>query len=300
MPTDAALSDHTSSTILWPRLALFVVLTTVLSLSVHVIMLDVLGIPHPDIARVSRRAIFLNTALSDVATFVFYRLAASTFARWSIAVRCLLLTAVYAMLSEALFRNFLMDGVVSHAWRYCFVENLARPIEYLITCCLIVLLATRLRSTSAIILAGIAVAVVMFFLINPYIDRVSDKLIASIEYLDTGNIYNPPYGWQVNVPSYLTFLEPVLASFAIVAFVWDKLSTQPILRTVQFALLVMAMKGSILPTLVYSFYQKSRLPAAVLSESQFGIEILVMALLTALSWRLSHRRSGDVARPTAT
>ena len=262
-------------------------------------MLDVLGIPHPDIARVSRRAIFLNTALSVVATFLFYRLAAPTFVRWSLAVRCLLLTAVYAMLSEALFRNFIMDGVVSHAWRYCFVENLARPIEYLITCCLIVRLSTRLRSTPAIILAGIAIATAMFFLINPRIDSISDKLVASIEYLDTGNIYNPPYGWQVNVPSYLTFLEPVLASFAIAAFIWDKLSPRPILRTVQFALLVMAMKGSILPTLVYSFYQNIRLPAAVLSESQFGIEILVMALLTALGWRLSHRPSIAAATPPA-
>ena len=173
--------------------------------------------PASGFAHVSRRAIFLNSALSVIATFLFYRLATPTFARWPLALRCLLLTAIYAMLSESLFRRFLMDGVVSHAWRYCFVENLAPPIGYLITCCLIVLLATRLRSTSAILLAGIAIAAAMFFLINPCIDRFSDELVASIEYLDTGNIYNPPYNWQVNVPSYLTFLEPVLASFAIAA-----------------------------------------------------------------------------------
>ena len=58
----------------------------------------------------------------------------------------------------------------------------------------------------------------------------------------------------------------------------------------QFILLIMAMKGSILPTLVYSFYQRGRLPAAFLSESQFGLEVLVMAFLTAYGWQWSRIR----------
>jgi hypothetical protein len=284
------MKEHSSITIFWWRLALHIALTAILALSIHVVMLDVLAIPHPDITHVSTRAIFLNDALSVTATFVIYRLA-PLFAARPFFLRCLLLTAVYAMLKEALFRNFIMDGVVSHAWRYSLVENLAQPVMYLIICSMIVLLASRLRSTAQIIAAGIAVTAVTSLLIDPLISGAFGKLVASIEYLDTGNIYNPPYGWQVNVPSYIRFLEPVLASFFIAAVVWDKLSPAPTRRIVQFVLLVMAMKGSILTTLIYSFYQGRSLPAAFLSESQFGIEILVMTLLTAVGWQLSHRRS---------
>jgi hypothetical protein len=267
---------HPSITILWCKLAPCIALTAVLSLSIHVVMLDVLAIPHPDVTRVSSRAVFANDALSVIATFMFYRLAQGL-ATLPIVRRCLLLTAVYAMLREALFRNFIMDGVVSHAWSYSPVENWAQPSKYLILCSMIVLVGSRLRSAAQILAAGIAVTAVAFLLIDPLISGAFGKLVASVEYLDTGNIYNPPYGWQVNIPSYLTFLEPVLASFAMAALIWHKLSPKPTLRTLQFVLIVMAMKGSILPTLVYSFYQGRPLPTAILSESQFGIEIL--------SWR---------------
>jgi hypothetical protein len=281
---------HPSMTISWWRLAPCIALTAILALSIHVVMLDVLAIPHPDVTHVSSRAVFANDALSVIATFMFFRLAQG-FASLPLVLRCLLLTTVYGMLKEALFRNFIMDGVVSHAWRYSLVENLAQPVKYLIICSMIVLLGSRLRSAVQIVAGGIAVTAVTSLLIDPLISGGFDKLVASIEYLDTGNIYNPPYGWQVNVPSYLTFLEPVLASFAIAAVVWDKLSPKPTLRVVQFVLIVMAMKGSILPTLIYSFYQGRPLPTAILSESQFGIEILVMALLTAVGWRFSHQRT---------
>jgi hypothetical protein len=48
------------------------------------------------------------------------------------------------------------------------------------------------------------------------------------------------------------------------------------------------MKRSIVPTLLYSFYQPRPLPAAILSESQFALEVLVMALLTSLGWQYSR------------
>ena len=276
--------------VLWVRFTGAVVVTTIASLSVHVIMLDVLRVPHPDNSGVARSALFLSLALSVVATTAFYCLARSTFEQWPLLTRCLLLATLSAMLSETLLRNFIMDGVVSHAWAYCLVENMPKPIEILIACSLIVLLAPRLRLVWQLAAGAIILAAAVTFLIRPLVNGVFDKLVASLEYLDTGNIYNPPYGWQVNVPSYLTFAEPVLASFAIAALVWDKLSPRPAVRLMQFILLIMAMKGSILPTLVYSFYQRGRLPAAFLSESQFGLEVLVMAFLTAYGWQWSRIR----------
>jgi hypothetical protein len=281
-----------------PRLTLCIVLTTVLSLSVHVLMLDVLGIPHPSVENVPQFIVLINQALSITATILFYRLATPTFERFPMIGRCLLLTAIYAMLNEALLRSFIMDVVVSHDWIYCFVENLARPLEYLAVCSLIVAFAPRLKGAWAITAGGILIAALSMFAINPPIDRGFRALIDSLEYLDTGNIYNPPYGWQVNVPSYLTFLEPVIASYVIAALVLKRLSLTSTHQILLFVLLIMSMKRSIVPTLVYSFYQSRPMPAAILSESQFFLEILVMAFLTSLGWRLSRRSEPQTIRAT--
>jgi hypothetical protein len=85
-----------------PRLTLCIVLTTVLSLSVHVLMLDVLGIPHPSVENVPQFIVLINQALSITATILFYRLATPTFERFPMIGRCLLLTAIYAMLNDHL------------------------------------------------------------------------------------------------------------------------------------------------------------------------------------------------------
>jgi hypothetical protein len=138
------------------------------------------------------------------------------------------------------------------------------------------------------------------FAINPPIDRGFRVLIDSLEYLDTGNIYSSPYGWQVNVPSYLTFLEPVIAGYLIAALVLKRLPPPSKRQIGLFALLVLSMKRSIVPTLLYSLFQPRPLPAAILSESQFALEVLVMALLTTIGWRFSLRIPGREIEGRAT
>lgn len=279
----------------WLRLFACMVATTVLSLSIHVLMFDVFGISHPDNSHLPAMAIVCNDALSFTAAIAFYQLAQDWLGRFPLIARCLTLTAIYSMLGEALLRNFIMDVVVSHDWVYCFVENLPRPTEYLITCSAIAIIAPYLKAPWTMAAGGFAIAAVALFAIYPPINHLFDRVLASIEYLDTGNIYNPPYDWHVDVPSYLTFLEPVSASFVIAASTFHNLSRQPWRRTVQFVALVMAMKGSIVPIALYSFYQHRSLAAAILSESQFTLEILAMAVLTAIGWQLSTGGGGTEA-----
>jgi hypothetical protein len=53
-----------------------------LSLSVHGVMLDVLGIPHPDNTHVGAAAMWLDQALSVTATIVFTGLHEATSVRF--------------------------------------------------------------------------------------------------------------------------------------------------------------------------------------------------------------------------
>src|ERR1035438_4048979 len=89
-----------------------------------------------------------------------------------------------------------------------------------------------------------------------------------------------PYGWQVLIPAYLTLAELVIACMLLAVWVWPGLSTKPGIRMLQFVALVLLMKGMLLPTFVYSFYSKTRLPLAMLSQSQFFFETLALAILT--------------------
>ena len=286
--TDARFKTHmpVSAAFVWPRVVLSVALTTVVSLSIHVIMFDAFATPHPTLDHVPGWALLADRCLSAIATIIFYRLAAAHFARLSWWARWLLLSALYMMLNEVL-RRYLMGVVVSHDWIFCAVENGAPPIEDLVTCGLIVTVAPRLRTPLAGISGGVAIALFVGLTLDPPIGRLFTELTASLEYLDTGNIYNPPYGWQVDVPSYLTFLEPVIAAFGIAGLALDRLPGRGAVRIIGFACMVMAMKGAIMPTLLYSFYQRMTFSGAVLSESQFGLEILAMAVLTAIGWRWS-------------
>ena len=157
-------------------------------------------------------------------------------------------------------------------------------------------LAPRLRDPWLIVCGATAVAAAAIFVIDPIIDHTFENIIASLEYLDTGNIYHPPYGWQVDLPSYLTFFEPVIASFAIAAATFGKTAPKLNRRLATFVLLILSMKHSIVQTLLYSLYEPAPLAAAILSESQFALEALALALLTALSWIHSLGRtwrSGD-------
>jgi hypothetical protein len=103
----------------------------------------------------------------------------------------------------------------------------------------------------------------------------------------------------VLIPAYLTYAEPVIACMAVAYLVWEGLSRKPGKRMLQFCLLILSIRGMLLPTFLYSFYSKLRLPMAMLSESQFLFETLALAFLTALIWQVSVTNSTRNTDPEA-
>ncbi len=55
------------------------------------------------------------------------------------------------------------------------------------------------------------------FLCLPLIDKAFGQILASIAYLNHDEVYKAPYGWQIEVPTYITYLKPVVACFIMVA-----------------------------------------------------------------------------------
>jgi hypothetical protein len=274
----------------WPKALIGMVVTAVLALSVHVVMLQVLNVPYPAGYPRAGWWVFGQVALNVLSLMVFYRLATLEFARFNVVIRCLLLFLLAAMLREALIRGPVMDGFATTAWLFSFVSGLPRLITILIVSCLVVVTEPLVRRPWRLFLGAAAIAALVHFLCTPFIGVAFGHILESISYLSHDEVYKAPYGWQIEVPAYITYLEPVVACFITVALVWDGLSKHLLWRTLQFVLLVLAMNTILIRPIVYVFYAPFGPLTALLSMGQFFLEALALALLTVCNWSFSQRR----------
>lgn len=278
------------SQIVWPKALLGMGITCILSLSVHVVMLQVLNIPYPVGYPTTGWPIFVNLALTTLALLYFYQLTLDEFARLPIVMRWLLIFILTAMLREALFRLPIMNALATTAWIYSVVESLPRLLLLLLLSGLVVLVAPWLRQLWQMSLGAMLITGLLYFGARPLVDRAFNYWLTAIAYLNHEEVYKVPYGWQIELPAYLTYLEPVLACFVMVLLVWDQLSGSVGGKTVQFALLVLLLNRTFIHPFVYVFYSKFTPVVALLSMGQFFLEALSLALLTVLTWKLCQKR----------
>ena len=270
--------------------------TLVLSLSVHVVMLQVLHVPFPEFAGVSAWAPLLNTALAVLALIVLCRAAKPDLARFAKLTQCLIVFVLFAMLKESV-RGILMNGVVTRGWGFDIVAGLPGLTAAFVVVSLAVLLAPLLHSLWAKIAGATAIGAMTIFAVRPALGILFAPALKAVAHLDHAEVYGFPYGWQVLLPAYMSYAEPVISCMCLASLMWGCLSAHRKTRILQFALLILSLKGMLLPTFTYSFYSKLKLPMAMLSQSQFFLETLALAVLTALVWEYSQR-SKSVAKST--
>ncbi len=272
----------------WGVIAVAAPLITVFAEGVHDVMLDHLHIPYPEETAVPGWAVYANVTLSTFAYLVFYRLAGPFLSKYRLVARCLLLGLVYLMLRETL-RIMVINGFLTDSYGFNVIATLPRIILFLLTASLIAVAAPRLRGLPASVFGSAAIAAIVLFAAKPGIKAAFAPLLASLARFDLPERYAAPYAWQPLAVIYASFIEAVIATFVIAALAWARLPGTGIRRLLLFAVLVMAMKQSILPTLLFSFWLRMPLPQAILSESQFGLETLALAILVGVTWRIAQR-----------
>lgn len=275
--------------ITWPKALLGMAITCIVSLSVHVVMLQVLNVPYPADYPTTGWPVFANLALTALALIYFYRLTTDDFARFSLPVRWLLVFILTAMLREALFRLPIMNAIATTAWIYSLVDSLPRLLILFLMSGLVVLAAPWLRQLWQMSLGAMLMASVLYFGAQPLIDKAFGYLLTSIAYLNHEEVYKVPYGWQIELPAYITYMEPVIACFVMVLLVWDRLEGSSFIKICQFTLLVLLINRTFIRPFVYVFYSKFTPMIALLSMGQFFLEALSLALLTVLTWRLCQK-----------
>jgi len=270
----------------WPRLILGLAIAGILALSVHVIMLQVLHIPFPQ-DDPPYWARLLNIAGMAVAVLIFLDLAAPALERRSFVARWLILAALLAMLRETV-RGAVMAGVVTTAWTFSLAQMLVPILMWLAIALLCTAAAPWLRALWSKALGGLVIAAAALWL-SPAIGAALSPMFEALGPLAHPDVYELPYPWQVLVPAYLTYAEPVIACALIARLVWERLPAPPVQRLALFVALVLFMDTMVFRTFLFSFFSDGAVGVAMLSESQFMFEVLVLAALTGLTWSWSHR-----------
>ncbi|MBE5320779.1 hypothetical protein IM793_16540 [Pedobacter sp. MR2016-19] len=271
----------------WLKFTIGIVLSTILSLSVHTVMLQKMNVPFPDLSVITMPYKFVIRIFSVFGLLFFWHLAdkkvnGSFVKKWAI------LFLIDAMLTESLFRGPFMDGYCTNSLGFMLINNIPKLFTIAIICGLVVFTAPKLNNVLYKFLAAIALAAVFMFAINPLSAAAWKPVMEKISYLaPTGEWCKLPYGPDVLIPAYISFIEPVLACMEMAMLILNQLTPVKWLRLLLFALLVVTINYQLLMPFFYVLKHKGPFISNLASEGQFALESIVLAITTGLTWQWS-------------
>lgn len=279
----------------WGRLVCGVLLTTVLGLSVHAVMLQVLHVPYPSAVLESKLPEVLNGAIMMWAAIWLYdglRARQTDCAAW---VRVVILFVLLAGLNGTL-RGALMNGYCSTREPVRWLIALLLTSHYLIYFAVIAGFAGAMSrfQSNTVRLAGVAAgALLAAFVLTPGLMALDAAISARVaHWVIAGGWCRLPYGMDVLLPAYASFLEPVLACLVCLALIWRCLPVHPLGRVAAFVVLVLALKRQLLMPFLYAAFAPGPAVTALASMGQFSLEAAALAGLTVLSWWWARPAAG--------
>ena len=285
-----ARSDRSVRRTRWSVLVLGFVVTMVASLSVHAVMLQYLHVPYPYALPHTGWPAFPDFIAMSCATVAIYVLIRPKLEILAPTMRILVLFLLIACLNEDLFRGVFMNMINSKPVTiYPIVQWLPKLVPLAALAAIIVLSAAPTSSTLRRVCGGVLIGGLVFWVVKVATDDVFAHVLASIEDLDPANRFDPPYDYHILIPAYLSFAEPVAASFAIGLLAWDRLSRWTLTRIVQLAALVLLVHGPVFKPFINILYAQTDAVTAMLSVGQFSFESIALGVLTGVSLALALR-----------
>jgi hypothetical protein len=274
----------------WTRAVVGLVLTTVLALSVHAVMLDALGVAYPGFRIDAPVAQFVSRGWLHALGLLCLDAAIGDRLRASFLVRVGVLFLLASMLTEALLRGPFMNGYCSDSYLVAFAGAAPTWLAEAVLVALVVAARRGVSTPSRMIVAAAVLGALSTAFLVPAAAQASTRLQAALASFAHPNWCELPYGWNVNLPAYASFLEPALAAFAMAALAWDGLSPRSTRRLLEFTLLVMLIRRQVIAAFVYMAYSDLPPWSGLAAMGQFTLEALALGLLTGLSWRWARRR----------
>jgi len=256
-------------------LAVAIAAIVVVSLSIHVIMLQVLWVPYPDASGVGRLGLLYPLAQS-LGLVALAACALPWLQRFHPVVRGLILAALFSAMN-GIVRNALMAGFATTEFRGSIGGFVHQALANVILAFIAIAVVSFLRNNGIRIAAAVLMTALGTFYLNPVLGSLLAPLMAWSGQHTHADVYKVPYGANVLVPSYLLFAETVIACLAARCIIhlrdvsWDSTG---IIRYVGLVLLV---RG----TWVMMFAWGPII--GMMSVSQFFLQDLVMASLIHLA-----------------
>ena len=264
----------------WLSMSLGLLAATLIPIGIHTLILDELGVPYP--------AALPHTGLPIVPDHVLLMggvVVLDTIMRRrgvKIAGRLAILFLTVAAINQALFRLPVMRNVVSTKWTiYPFIDNLPdlMRIGAMVLAAMVINHVAR-RDGTKFVLATITTTAVDLALM-PLIHAAFAGIIASNVKREGDQLYNIPYDWHVDVPSYLTSVEPA-AGALIVALMLHLAKVGPL---VSVGTIFALQAGPLFRVALNPLYAPSSMAIAVISEAQFTFEAIALALIVIVTTR---------------
>jgi hypothetical protein len=272
----------------WLGLCLALAIAGAVSLSVHVIMLQVLGIPFPE-DHAPLWASALNLIGTTTALIALRMIARDRLGQFW---RTVLLTGlVLFMLKEGL-RGAVMNGVVTTGWSFSLAGALIPLLLGFGIALFCAVLTPSSNSVGRLLFAGAAAGVLTVGW-QMAVGAGTAPLMAALAQFARPDVYHLPYPPIVLVPAYLTFIEPLIACALLAALVWDRLMGAFATRLAKFVVLVVFIKGVVLRTILFPAFMDPPFFQGMLSQSQFFFEFAALAVLTAVAWDRFGSKGGS-------
>jgi hypothetical protein len=135
-----------------------------------------------------------------------------------------------------------------------------------------------------VLVAVAAASAFGYFALQPLVADVADTVTLALHLGEAPEAHRPPYGFYEYKFIYGMFIEPTIASFALISLLWPALSGSKGRRIALFTVLLLLIRGRVVATFPFSFWIKDSLPMALAAEGQFRVETALLAVLTELTW----------------
>ncbi len=269
-----------------PALAGAVAIVTIVSLSIHVVMLQVFWVPYPYPTGVGRLGLLYPLAQS-IGLVALAATALPWLRRFPVAIRGPVIGVLFATMN-GIVRTSLMGGFTTNDFGGGLAGFVEAALLDMVLGTLAVAAVSTFRGTLVRAIAAVALTAVSIIVLNPVLAALLAPLIAWSEGHTRPDVYLVPYGANVLVPSYLLFAETVMACLVARCVItlrdvaWDRTG---LIRYVAIVLLVRGTSAIMFgwgPIIGW------------LSVSQFFLQDLVMAVLVHIAWsrfgghRLAH------------
>lgn len=270
-----------------------------IAISVHVLLIQYFVPPVFYITPELNDIIGLMVKFFTVAgAILIFELSKIYWTRLHLFIRVILFAILLMALTEQLLRSPLMDIAIGAPPAYTWLAAVMSYASFLTLSLLICLFMNKASINDQFIflkyfLFSITVTAILLIIKSETIKLLS-QLPAIMQSTGMTELRHLPYGAEILIPAYITFIEPALASLVLLFLIKDAISG---FKTATKGLII----GAILITVhggIYSvvqiFMSEGNLLYRIFYYGQFLWEYLVLGLLTAFSATLICNPKGTV------